>query len=171
MVNQDPCSGSVAGDSGHGTMPMTAETEPVSGNEELIGAMGGTDENPSTRPCSDIEWNDEDLLIEINNENVTIPRTSAAALIPVQASTESEMLSPTESPEGKKPCFRESTAVCLLRSAPHPVFETGLCDAELVGYTWPPLTSVIPWIKYEAQNMMEPTRRQELHCIRENDHV
>ena len=37
MVNQDPCPDSVAGDSGHGTMAMNAETEPAAGNEELIG--------------------------------------------------------------------------------------------------------------------------------------
>ena len=48
MVNQDPCSDSVAADSEHRTMAMTAETEPAAGNEELIGAMGEADENPST---------------------------------------------------------------------------------------------------------------------------
>ena len=41
MVNQDPHSGSVAGDSGHGTMVMTSEAEPINSNEELIKAMGG----------------------------------------------------------------------------------------------------------------------------------
>ena len=44
-------------------------------------------------------------------------------------------------------------------------------DAELVGYTQPPLTNVIPWVKFEAQNMMEPTWRHELQCIREDNHV
>ena len=45
MVNQDPHSGSVAGDSGHGLMVMTSEAKPINSNEELIGAMGGIDEN------------------------------------------------------------------------------------------------------------------------------
>ena len=72
MADKDPHPESVAGDSGHGTMAMTAETEPVTGNEELIRAVGGTDENISTGYCSDIEWKEEDPLIEINDENVTI---------------------------------------------------------------------------------------------------
>ena len=70
MADQDPCPDSVAGDSGHGTMIVKAET--VTDNEEFIGAVGGTDENPSTQHCSDVKWNDEDLLIEINDENITI---------------------------------------------------------------------------------------------------
>ena len=83
MVDQDPHSGSVVGDSGHETMVMTSGTEPVDSSEELIGAVGGTDENISV----------------------------------------------------------------------------------------PLLTNVISWIKYEAQNMMEPTWSQELKCIREVDHL
>ena len=62
MADQDPCPDSVAGDSGHGT--VTVKTEPVADIEELIGAVGGTDKNPSTQPCSDVEWNDKNLLIE-----------------------------------------------------------------------------------------------------------
>ena len=56
MADQDPRPESVAGDSGHETMAMTDEIEPVAGNEELTGAMGGT-ENISTRHYSDVEWN------------------------------------------------------------------------------------------------------------------
>ena len=171
MADQDPHPESVTGDSGHGTMTMTVETEPVADNKELIRAVGGTDENPSTQPCSDIEWNDEDLLIETNNENVTTHRTPAASLTPVPVSNKSEMLSPPELPEGKKPCFRELTTAQLSKSALPMCLKLDHNDAELVGYTWPPLTSVIPWIKYEAQNMMEPTWRHELQCIREDDHV
>ena len=70
MADQDPCPDSVAGDSGHGTMTVKAET--IAGDEELIAAVGGTDENPSTQHCSDVKWNDKDLLIEINDENITI---------------------------------------------------------------------------------------------------
>ena len=44
MVNQDPHSGSVIGDSGHGTMTVTSEAGPVNGNKGLIGAVGGIDE-------------------------------------------------------------------------------------------------------------------------------
>ena len=42
---------------------------------------------------------------------------------------------------------------------------------ELVGFTRPSLVDVIPWIKYEAQNMAEPSFRQELQCIREAEHL
>ena len=171
MADQDPHLESVAGDSAHGTMAVTAETKPVTGNKEFIGAMGGTDENISTGYCSDIKWKEEDPLIEINDENVTMHQTPAASLTPVPVLTKSEMFSPPESPGGKKPCFRELTAAQLLKSAPPLCLEPDYSDAELVGYTWPPLTNVIPWIKYEAQNMMEPTWRHELQCIREDDLV
>ena len=102
MTDQDPHPDPVAGDSGHGTMTVEAET--VADDEELIGAEGGTDENPSTQHCSDVEWNDEDLLIEINDENITVHQTPAAASTPVPISNESEMLLPPELPGGKNPC-------------------------------------------------------------------
>ena len=57
-----------------------------------------------------------------------------------------------ESPLGKKPCFQESIAECLSKTAPK-CLEPNYNDAELVGYTQPSLVKVIPWIKYEAQNM------------------
>ena len=44
-------------------------------------------------------------------------------------------------------------------------------DTQLVGYTQPLLVNVIPCIKYQAQNMVEPTFRQELQCIREVNHL
>ena len=45
MVDQDPCSGSVAGNSGHGTMAATGEDEPIDSTEELVGAVGGVNES------------------------------------------------------------------------------------------------------------------------------
>ena len=105
MEDQDPHPESVAGDSGHGTMATTDEIEPVTGNEELIGAGGGTEENTFTRHCSDVEWNEEDPLIEINDENITIHQTPATSSTPVPVSTKSKMFSPPESPGGKKTCL------------------------------------------------------------------
>ena len=35
----------------------------------------------------------------------------------------------------------------------------------------PSLVNVIHWIKYEAQNMLEPSFRQELQCIKEVKHL
>ena len=72
----------------------------------------------------------------------------AAALTPIQALTENETLSPLESPMGKKPCFQELTAVHLSKTASPLCLEPDYRDAELMGYTQPPLTNVIPWIKY-----------------------
>ena len=45
MVDQDPHSGSVAGDSRHGTMAATGEDEPINSTEKLTGAVGGVDES------------------------------------------------------------------------------------------------------------------------------
>ena len=157
----------------------TSEAEPIDSNEELIGAMGGInedastgiDENISAGYLSDVKWKEEDPLIKINDENVTISQMPAAASTPIQASTENGTLSPLESPMGKKPCFQESTAACLSKAASPLHLEPDYRDAELVGYTWPPLSNVIPWINYEAQNMVEPTFRQELQCIRKVDHL
>ena len=117
MFNQDPCSGSIAGDSGHGMMATTSEAEPIDSNEELIRAMGGIDENALAHHLSDVEWKKEDPLIEFNDENVTTSQTPAAASTPIQALTENKTLSPLESPMGKKPCFWESTAACLSKTA------------------------------------------------------
>ena len=94
-------------------MVMTSEAEPSNSNEELIRAMGGINEdaltgineNVSAGYLSDMEWKEEDPLIEINDENVTISQMPATALTPIWASTENKILSPLESPMGKKPCF------------------------------------------------------------------
>ena len=67
MVDQDPYSRSVAGDSGHGTMMTASEAKPVNSNEELIKAMGGINEDISAGYLSDVEWKEEDPLIKIND--------------------------------------------------------------------------------------------------------
>ena len=133
--------------------------------------MGGIDENASAENLSDVEWKEDDPLFEFNDENVTIPQTPDAASTPVQTLTENKTGSSLKSPLEKKPCFRESIAVHLLKAAPPLCFEPDYSDAELVGYNRPLLVNVIPWIKYKAQNIVEPTFRQELQCIREVNHL
>ena len=147
----------------HETLPVA---KPV-----LVEAVVGIDENVSAENLSDVEWKEDDPLFEFNDENVTIPQTPDAALTPVQTLTENKTGSSLKSPLKKKPCFQESIAVCLLKAATPLHLKPDYSDAELVGYTRPPLVNVIPWIKYEAQNMVEPTFRQELQCIREVDHL
>ena len=56
MVDQDLCAGSVAGDSGHGTMAATGEDEPINNTEELIGAVGGVNKSVAIEHFSDVEW-------------------------------------------------------------------------------------------------------------------
>ena len=73
MVNQDSCSGSVAGDSRHCTMAATGEDEPINSTEELVGAVGGANESVTAEHLSDVEWRDDDLLFMYDDENVTKP--------------------------------------------------------------------------------------------------
>ena len=147
MVNQDPHSGSVTGDSGCGTMAVTLEDDLVDSNEKLVGAVGGTDENTSAENLSDIEWKEDNPLFELNDENVTIPQTPDAVSTPVQTLTENKTGSSLESPLKKKPCFCELIAVCLMKATPPLYLEPDYSNTELVGYTQPPLFNVIPWIK------------------------
>ena len=105
MVNQDPHSGSVAGDSGHGTMAATGEDELINSTEELVGAVGGVSQSVTAEHLSDVEWRDDDPLFMFNDENVTKPQTPAAVLTPVQTWEEDKAVSLLESPLGKKPCF------------------------------------------------------------------
>ena len=90
MVDQDPCSGSVTGDSGHGTMTATGEDEPINNIKELIGAVGGVDESVTTEHLSDVKWRDDVLLFVFNDDNVTKPQTPAAALTSVQTCEEED---------------------------------------------------------------------------------
>ena len=105
MVNQDPHSGSVAGDSGNRTMAATGEDEPINSTEELVGAVGGVDESVATEHLSDVEWRDDDPLFMFDDENVIKLQTPAAASTPVQTWEEDKAVSSLESPLGKKPCF------------------------------------------------------------------
>ena len=105
MVNQDPHSGSVAGDSGHGTMAVTPEDNPVNRNEKLVGAVGGIDENVSAENLSDVEWKEDAPLFKFNDKNVTIPQTPDVAMTSVKTSTENKTDSSLKSPLEKKSCF------------------------------------------------------------------
>ena len=93
MVDQDPHSGSVAGDSGHGTMATTWEDEPIDSTEELVGAVGGVNESVTAGPLSDVECRDDDPLFVFNDENVTKPQTPAAASTPVHTLEEDKAVS------------------------------------------------------------------------------
>ena len=55
MIDQDPHSGLITGDLGHGTMTVMKETESMEGTEELAGAVGGVDESTSVEYLSDVK--------------------------------------------------------------------------------------------------------------------
>ena len=110
-------------------------------------------------------------LFAFDNENVMKPQTPTAALTPVWACEEEDpVASAFESPLGKKPCFWESIVNQWSKTAPSHL-KPNYDEKELVGFTHPSLVDVIPWIKYEAQNMAEPSFRQELQYIREAEHL
>ena len=134
MVDQDPRSGSLAGESGHETMAATGEDEPIDSTEELVGAVGGVNESITTEHLSDVEWRDDDPLFMFNDENVTKPQTLAAALTPVRTWEEDKAASSLKSPLGKKPCFQELIAECLLKAASLTCLEPDYSNAELVRY-------------------------------------
>ena len=171
MANQDPHPGSVAGDSGHKTMATTQEDECINNTKALVGVVGGVDESVTAEHLSDVKWRNHDPLFMFDNDNVTKPQTPAAVSTPVQMFEEDKAVSSLESPLGKKPCFRKSIAECLSKAVSPACLKSDYSDTELVGYTQPPLVNVIPWIKYEPQNMLEPSFRQELQCIKEVEHL
>ena len=106
MVDQDPCSGSVAWDSRHGTMAATGEDEPINSTEELHGVVGVVDESVTAEHLSDVKWRDDDPLFMFDDENVMKPQTPAAALTPVKTWEEETKLFPhLNHPLGKSLAF------------------------------------------------------------------
>ena len=85
MIDQDPCSGSIAEDSGYGIMTATGETKSIEDVEECTGAVGGVNESASGEYLSDVKWRDDDQLFVFNDDNVTKPQTMTSASTPVQA--------------------------------------------------------------------------------------
>ena len=83
MINQDPCLGSIAGDSGHSTMTETGETESIEDVEELTGAVGGVNESASVEYLSGVEWTDDDPLFVFDDDNVMKLQTLTAASTPI----------------------------------------------------------------------------------------
>ena len=90
---------------------------------------------------------------------------------PIQICEEEDQVAPSvKLPLGKKPCFRESVADVLSKTASGHL-ELNYDGKELVGFTQPSLVDAVPWIKYEAQNVTEPSFRQQFQCIKETEHL
>ena len=161
MIDQDPCSGSITGDLGHGTLTVMKETESMEETKELTGAVGGVNKSTSAEYLSDIKWREDDPLFVFDDDNVMKPQAPNAASTPVQTCKEDTVATPFESPLRKKPCFWETTGNQLLKTIPKHL-KPNYDEKELVGFTWPPSVNVIPWIRYEAQNMAQLSLGQEL---------
>ena len=76
-------SGLIAGDSRHGTMTATRETESIKDVKELTGVVGGVNQNASVEYLSDVKWRDDDPLFVFDDNNVMKPKTPATALTPL----------------------------------------------------------------------------------------
>ena len=166
-----PVLGQSLGIQGMAQWQQLGKMNPLTALKNLLGQWGGVDESVAAEHLSDVEWRDDDPFFMFNDKNVMKPQTPAATSTPVQTCEEEEkVVSSLKSPLEKKPCFRESFAKHLSKTAPTH-FKPNYNDAELVGFTQPSLVNVIPWMKYEAQNMSEPSFRQELQCIMEIEHL
>ena len=97
-------------------------------------------------------------------------KTPAAALTPVVAPVGDAVLSSPESPWSKKLCVHETVAE-RLQSASMVIMEPDYKDAPLIGYKRPDLSEVIPWIHFEAQNMMEPPWQTEMASIKQDKNI
>ena len=59
----------------------------------------------------------------------------------------------------------------LLQSASMVIMGPDYKDAPLIGYKTPDLSEVIPWICFEAQNMMEPPWWTEMASIKQDENI
>ena len=155
MVDHDPHSGSVAGDSMHGTMAATGEDEPINSTEELVGAVEGVDESVLLLSIS-LMSNGEMMTLCLCLTMRMSPSPKHQLLPQPQFKTWEEEDKAVSL--GKNLAFESQSFERLLKTAPTP-FKRNYNDSELVGYTRPSLVNVIPTIKYEAQNMSEPSFR------------
>ena len=105
MIDQDPHSGSITGDSGHGIMAVIQETESMEEAEELTGAVGGVHKSTSAEYLSDVEWREDDPLFVFDDDNVTKSQTPTTALTSIQTCEDDTVATPFKSPLGKKACF------------------------------------------------------------------
>ena len=69
-----PCSWSVTGDSGHGTITATREDGSIDNIKEPAGAVGDVNESVAMEHLSDVEWRDDDPLFVFDDDNVMEPR-------------------------------------------------------------------------------------------------
>ena len=169
MVDQDSHSGSVAGDSGHAQWLQLGKMNPPTA---LKNSLRQWVESMKVSPLS--------IFLMLNGEIMTLCLCSMMRMY--QTPNTSCCLDPSSDMGRRQGCFLAQitpwkkalllTVNCrMLSKTALTCLKPNYNDAKLVRYTQPSLVNVIPWIKYEAQNMSEPNFRQELQCIKEVEHL
>ena len=167
QLNQDPGDSSTA-DSGLGTVTMEEEDAEAdtARDQEVKGGDREADINVTldANATDDLVWNDNDPHFEIDDESSGVHRTLVAASTPLSTPTEETVLSPPASPHNEKLC-RE---IPSMESESIDTSTPDYSDVPLVGFTRPDLSRVLPWERFEAQNMGEPPWRMELAQIQKD---
>ena len=170
QLNQDPRA-ELTADSGHGTIAMEEDVESNTVEEELIKDDTSCTALDNSGGPDDLTWNADIPYFEFTNDSAMAHKSPAAALMPVVAPAGDAVLSSPESPWNKKPCVHEMMAERPLQNASMVIMEPDYKDAPLIGYKRPDLSEVIPWICFEAQNMMEPLWQTEMVSIKQDKNI
>ena len=170
QLNQDPRAESTA-DSRHGPIGMEEDVKLNAVEEELIKDDTSCTALDNSGLPDDLTWNADIPYFEFTNDSAMACKTPVAALMPVMAPAGDVVLSSPESPWNKKPCVHELMAERPLQSASMVIIEPDYKDTQLIGYKRPDLSEVIPWICFEAQNMMEPPWQIEMASIKQDENI
>ena len=168
-LNQDPRAESTA-DSGHGTIAMEEDVKSNAVKEELIKDDTSCAALDNSGGPDDLTWNADIPYFKFTDDSTMACKTPVAASTPVVTPVGDAVLSSPESPWSKKPCVHEMVAE-RHQSASIVIMEPDFKDAPLIGYKRPDLSKVIPWICFEAQNMMEPPWWTEMASIKQDENI
>ena len=169
QLNQDPRA-ELTADSGHGTISMEEDIKPNAVKEEPIKDDTSYIALDNSGGPDDLTWSTDIAYFELTNDSTMACKTPVAASTPVVVPAGDTVLSSPESPWSKKPCVCEMVAE-RLQSTSTVIMEPDYKDTPLNGYREPYLSEVIPWICFEAQNMMEPLWWTEMASIKQNKNI
>ena len=156
QLNQDPRE-ELTADFRHGAIAMEEDIELNAVEEEPIRDDTSYAALNNSGGPDDLTWNTDIPHFEFTDDSAMACKTPVAALMPVVAPAGDAVLSSPESPWSKKPCVHEMVAD-RLQSTSTVIMEPDYKDSPLIEYKRPEYkrSEVIPWICFEAQNMMEP---------------
>ena len=141
----------------------TVEEEPIKDDTSYtaLNNSGGPD---------DLTLNAHIPYFEFTDNSAMACKTPVAVSMLMVAPAGDALLSSPESPRSKKPCVCETVAE-RLQNASMVSMEPDYKDAPLIGYKRPYLSEVIPWICFEAQNMMEPPWLTEMASTKQDENI